>query len=135
MKRRYEQGPPSRPATPLSADRSAEDGSDPKEFFRSLAHSRGPGRKALQLCGQVQQALYWILGSEAGDEALALLEVVAVEPAPDSTRLLVTLKAPRDIPVAAALEMLQSAHKAIRSEVAASIHRRKAPDLIYRVVQ
>ena len=106
---------------------------DPKDFFRKTSN-RGPGRKVMQLCGQVQQALYWILGSEAGDEKLALLEVLSVAPAPDSTRLLVTLQASPAMSLPETLERLQNASKAIRSEVAASIHRKKAPDLVYRMV-
>jgi ribosome-binding factor A len=82
----------------------------------------------------VQHALYFILGAEVGDESLALLDVVSVEPAPDSTRLLVTLKRPESMTTEEALERLQVAGKAIRSEVAASIHRKKVPDLVYRVV-
>jgi ribosome-binding factor A len=111
----------------------ADDGIDPKEFFRKPGQ-RSPGRKSLQLCSQVQQALYWVLGSECGDESLALLEVLSVEPAPDSSRLLVTLMTPEEMTIEEALENLQLAGKAIRSEVASAIHRRKAPELVYRVI-
>ena len=129
MPRRQSQKPP----TNFSADRSPEDGMDPKEFFRKPG-SRGGGRKVMQLCSQVQQALYWVLGAETGDESLALLDVLSVEPAPDSTRLLITLKSPPEMKMEESLERLHAASKAIRSEIARSIHRKKVPDLVYRVV-
>jgi len=97
--------------------------------------SRRIPRKDLQLCAQVQEALYWILGSEVGDEMLAMLQVLAVEPLPDASRLLVTLSAPSDLSLETALIRLQEATKAIRAEVAASINRRKAPELVFRVVR
>jgi ribosome-binding factor A len=129
MPRRFSQKPPEQ----VAADRGPEDGMDPKEFFRKSS-ARGPGRKVMQLCSQVQESLYWILGSQCGDESLALLQVLSVEPAPDSTRLLVTLKLSDGMTMSEALERLQEASKAIRSEVANSIHRKKAPDLVYRLV-
>jgi len=90
-------------------------------------------RKDQQLCSQVRESLYWILGSEVGDETLALYQVVDVEPLPDSSRLLVTLTIPPDEKLVDAYARLQGASKAIRGEVAASIHRRKAPELIFQV--
>ena len=96
--------------------------------------SRQASRKDLQLCAQVREALYWALGAEVGDEQLALLLVVAVEPIPDASRLLITLSAPADFDLDLATERLNLATKAIRAEVAAFIHRRKAPELVFRVV-
>lgn len=129
MPRRFSRKPPE----PLAAQTGPEDGMDPKEFFRKSGF-RGPGRKVMQLCGQVQHALYFILGAEVGDESLALLEVISVDPAPDSTRLLITVKRPESMTLDEATTKLQEAGKAIRSEVAASIHRKKVPELVYRVV-
>ena len=97
--------------------------------------SRHVAHKDLQLCAQVQEALYWVLGSTVGDETLALLQVVVVEPLPDATRLLVTLTAPPELSLENAVIRLQEATKAIRAEVASSIHRRKAPELAFRVVR
>jgi ribosome-binding factor A len=91
-------------------------------------------RKDLQLCAQVREALYWALGAQVGDETLGLLQVVSVEPMPDATRLLVTLAAPPEDDLEIVHARLQAAAKAIRSEVAVSINRRKAPDLAFRVV-
>jgi ribosome-binding factor A len=105
-----------------------------RRFHASASHSSRPHRKALQLCAQVQESLYWILGSEVGHEDLGLLMVVSVEPAPDDSRLLVTLALPEDMDFAEMTNELHESAKAIRSEVAGSINRRKAPELFYRLV-
>ena len=96
--------------------------------------SRAPdaqGRKALQLCRQVAEALHWALGG-CGDAVLHALRVVSVEPAPNAVRLLVTVEADGVAPVAA-LEHLRRAAGLLRSEVAAGINRRRAPELTFRV--
>ena len=92
-------------------------------------------RKDLQLCSQVQDALYWVLGSAVGDEMLAYLHVLSVEPMPDASRLLVTVSSPPEMSLELAGIRLQNATKAIRAEVAAAVHRRKAPDLVFRVMR
>lgn len=91
-------------------------------------------RKDLQLCAQVQETLWYILGSTVGDETLADLQVISVEPLPDATRLLITLQAPGDTDLTRATKRLHEATKAIRAEIAAAINRRKTPDLTFRVV-
>ncbi len=95
--------------------------------------SRHVPHRDRQLCAQVHEALYWVLGAEAGDETLALYQVVSVEPMPDATRLLVTLAIPPDQSLENAQIRVQHAAKAIRAETAAAIHRRKAPELIFRM--
>lgn len=121
-----------------ATDLGTEDGSDPKLFHdrRSWNAPRRPGRKAHQLCGQVADALRVILPALA-DEVLQNLTVLTVEPAPHSGRLLVTVAGPvptdvtdRDTPE----ERLTQAGGRIRSEVAAAVHRRKAPELVFVVV-
>jgi len=82
----------------------------------------------------VRDSLYWILGLAVGDELLAELQVSSVEPLPDASRLLVTLTAPADVDVGSASLRVQKAATAIRAEVARSIHRRKAPELVFRVI-
>lgn len=91
-------------------------------------------RKDLQLCAQVQETLWFVLGSTVGNEMLADLQVVSVEPLPDATRLLITLSAPNDADLITATKHLKDATKAIREEIAASINRRKTPELVFRVV-
>jgi ribosome-binding factor A len=99
-----------------------------------MTMSRRIPRKNLQLCAQVREALYWVLGSAVGDESLAYLQVVGVEPMPDASRLLVTMSVPDEMTVADAVNRLRNATKTIRAEVAASIRRRKAPELHFKVI-
>lgn len=54
---------------------------------------------------------------------------------PDATRLLITLKAPNGHDLEMAYRQLNDAAKAIRAEVAASINRRKAPEVLFRIVR
>lgn len=111
-----------------------EDGVDPRYLRPSTG--REVGRKQRQLCRQVERALTEALAA-CGDEALLELEVVSVTPAVGPGRLLMTLRPSGTAPpreagfherrVAAALGFL-------RGEVAAAVHRRKAPELVARVV-
>jgi ribosome-binding factor A len=97
---------------------------------------RQAGRKALQLCGQVRDALGVILPGLA-DEVLQNLTVVTVEPAPHTGRLMVTVAGPGPADAAdraVTMGHLDRAAGLIRREVAAAVHRRKAPELAFRVV-
>ena len=117
-----------------ASDLGPEDGTDPRDWQKDW-NARRPGRKALQLCRQVAEALAAALAG-CGDGVLAGLQVTAVEPAPNAGRLLVTVAAAasaaeRDAAVTA--EHLRRAAGLLRSEVAAAIHRRKTPELAFRV--
>src|SRR5262245_51364281 len=68
-----------------------EDGTDPRDWKKDWNAHR-PGRKALQLCRQVAEALASAL-TGCADAVLQDLLVVAVEPAPNAGRMLVTLAA------------------------------------------
>jgi ribosome-binding factor A len=64
------------------------------------------------------------------------LSVLSVEPAPDASRLLVTVQLTglRDsVGPERVLASLQRVRSVLRCEVAAAIRRRKAPELIYRL--
>ena len=92
-------------------------------------------RKTVQLCGQVKDALCQIV-SGLGDDALNGLTVVSVEPAPHAGRLRVTVAAESPADVADLTVIRQHLTRAtglIRSEVARSITRRKAPELTFDV--
>ena len=54
-------------------------------------------RKAKQLCRQVAETLDLVLSGDCRDELLQSLHVISVVPAPNSSRLLVTVSA--DLPV------------------------------------
>ena len=126
----------------VADDIDPDDGSDPRRFHDRrrraipMATPRGPSRKARQLCGQVKDALAGVLAG-CGDEVLRNLTVVAVEPAPHSGRLAVTVAVPTPaVPAdrARAADRLDAALGRLRREVAAAVHRRRAPELAVRVV-
>jgi hypothetical protein len=117
------------------SDPGPEDGLDPRTHGRSEPR-KVPNRKALQLCGQVARTLAAVLAGECGDDVLRDLRVESVVPAPNAGRLLVTVSlAALADPGAAdrAAGRLEHARGRLRSEVAA-VHRRRAPDLVFRVV-
>jgi ribosome-binding factor A len=109
---------------------------DPREFFKPSRDRQKQNRKAKQLCRQVAQTLDLVLSGDCHDETLQILQVVSVVPAPDSSRLLVTLRA--DVPKnlfdrEVILQLLNSQTGRLRSEVAASITRKRVPMLIFHV--
>src|SRR5262249_3207660 len=96
---------------------------------------RHSNRKALQLCRQVAEALNGAF-SRCRDDVLASLFVVAVQPAPNTGRLLATVTASAsagDLDAAEALAHLQRAAGFLRTEITAAIHRRRTPELLFRV--
>jgi hypothetical protein len=103
--------------------------------LRQAARKKG-GRKTHQLCGQVAEALNYALVAVCNDDVLRELGVVTVQPAPDEGRLLVTL-GPTLPGLFDPTQVLAHVHKALgklRSEVAATIHRKKVPELTFRVM-
>jgi ribosome-binding factor A len=118
------------------AEVDADDGLDPRDFIKSQNQPRGAGRKMQQLCAQVAETLQQVLG-EATDPAIQLLQVVAVAPAPDASQLLVLLApvvATADFDLAATTDALRIATGWLRSQVASSITRKRAPQLVFRVL-
>jgi ribosome-binding factor A len=105
----------------------------------SRAHrAAGPrtDRKTLQLCSQVAEALQLILLGECDDDVLRELMVDSVVPAPNASQLLVTFSSTSCTSMEKVAEALKRLHQAagfLRSEVAMSIHRRKAPELLFRI--
>lgn len=97
--------------------------------------SSGKAYKDLRLCGQVAKALNYALAGECDDDILRDLYVESVLPAPDSSRMLVTVM-PNSLPATSAeiLERLHLHMNTLMLEVASSIHRRKAPQLKFNVL-
>ena len=119
----------------LCAEVGPEDGIDPRYVRREPAPSRA-GRKTLQLCKQVERALSLALAAEFDDPVLRELRVLAVEPAPNSGRLLVTIcldatAEPID-PNHVVAHLARAAGK-LRCEIAAAICRKKTPELAFCV--
>jgi ribosome-binding factor A len=111
------------------------DGLDPRYDHLQPGQKR-PGRKTLQLCGQVAETLAGVLAEQA-DGVLRDLMVVSVKPV-GGGRLLVTLTPAPSAAVrdnAVILTRLVNAHGLLRNEVAAAVHRRKVPDLVFHVQQ
>jgi ribosome-binding factor A len=95
-------------------------------------------RKTLQLCRQIADTLNYVLSGELNDDVLRNVYVDSVQPAPDASRLLVSVALidPNDkTPANKVLHRLGLWSPRIRSEVAQSIHRRKTPELSYCVVR
>jgi ribosome-binding factor A len=119
----------------LCSEIGPDDGIDPRDLLRETARKKG-GRKTLQLCGQVAEAINYAFAAVCNDDVLRELGVLAVLPAPDESRLLVTvgptLPGPCDS-IQVMTHVQQSLGK-LRSEVAAAIHRKKVPELTFRVV-
>ena len=113
------------------------DGINPRDDLIHRATAPKLDRKALQLCRQIQRELTLILSGELDDDRVRDLFVVSVAPFPSTNLLLVTLQA-AEVCSQEQLIMLDAAvshHQAtIRAEIAAAIHRRKTPDLCFRVV-
>ncbi len=123
---------------PLSAYRDEidpDDGLDPRKFLRRTS-GRVTNRKALQLCAQVRDILDYVFVWDCGDRLLKGLMVASVVPAPNASRLLVTVCLPEDLQgrdPAQVLERLNHARGRLRSEVAAAIHRKRVPELSFRI--
>ncbi len=127
---------PSRKSILAAADSIGPgDGDDPR-FDRPDDPARGDGgRKTLQLCGQVARALAGVLPT-LGDPLLSDLAVSSVVPARGKGRLLVTLTPAPSAeahPEDARAGRLAAAAAMLRTEVAAAITRRKAPELVFRL--
>ncbi len=120
----------------LCAELRPEDGLDDRHAGKERDEKRHADRGALRLCGQVARSLRLTLGS-FNDPVLQSLTVISVTPAPDPGRLLVVVAPalpgemlnPPEV-----LERLQHASGMLRSEVAAAISRKRAPQLAFQFI-
>jgi ribosome-binding factor A len=129
--RRSAKMPNSRPPLP------GDDEIDPSLFFGDTKRRRKTNYRGLQLSRQVSEALSYVLSGGNASEELCCLHVVSVVPAPDSSRLLVVLWPDVDEATfdrAAVTARLAEQQGRIRSEVAAAITRKKAPWLIFEIL-
>lgn len=93
--------------------------------------SRQAERKAQQFCRQVQRALNLALEDSSADESLGGLFVEEVSPAPHCGHLLVHVLVPAGRVVADAISALRRDTPRLRSEVAMTISRKRAPELLF----
>ena len=100
-------------------------------------HSHGGRARAhhkdRQVCRQVADAVGWFL-ADVDDPLLSVLLVIDAVPAPSAARVLVTL-APGsgEIDPMEAQRRLAELKDDVREEVAAEVHRRRAPELVFRI--
>ena len=94
-------------------------------------------RKARQLCRQVAQTLDCVLSGECSDELLQCLQVISVIPAPNSSRLLVTVMADTgedEFDSVETASRLSEQTGRLRAEIASSINRKRVPSLVFHVL-
>jgi ribosome-binding factor A len=114
-----------------------DDGVDPRDYFRPARFRKRQNHKDRQICRQAAETLTLLLSSELGDNCLTDLRVVSVVPAPDASRLMVTLYCDvksDQFDRALVEECLSECKGRLRSAVAAAITRRKAPVLAFTVI-
>lgn len=97
----------------------------------SRSSDRQAQRKAQQLCRQVERALNLAFADRNGEDDLGGLFVDEVSLAPDCGRLLVHVVIPGDRPAADVISALRRESPRLRSEVAAAITRKRAPELSF----
>jgi len=116
--------------------RADEPDIDPSAYFEPHAQPRArEGRKTQQLCREVERTLT-VSFAGCPEPALRQLLVVAVEPAPDASRLLVTF-APSgtlDADVGELLKALAGVRGRLRADVAAALQRKRTPELTFRIL-
>jgi ribosome-binding factor A len=113
-----------------------EDADLPSQFVTKTRNHKD-NRKAKQLCRQVAETLDLVLSGDCDDELLQSLHVISVVPAPHSSRLLVTVSADltaEQYDRQQILSRLEEQAGRLRAEVAASIHRKRVPVLVFDVV-
>ncbi len=125
------------PRSPRAGDVWPDEVPDPEVFFGEPDGSRRKRDwKVQQLCKQVERAAALTLTSECRSDVLVGATVAAVEPAPDAARLLVTVVLPTGRSGDQATEAraaLREAAPSFRAEVARSIHRKRAPEIVFDV--
>ena len=89
--------------------------------------------KAKRLCRQVSEALQAGLAGECADELLQQVWIQSVEPSIESSRLIVTVSVPEAVNPSAALARLEGARGLLRTIIASAIHRKKVPELSFRM--
>lgn len=113
-----------------------DDAVDPREYFREKY--RGQDSKAQRLCRQVQDTISLVLSGEFDDEILQALEVFSVQPAPSTRRLVVIVRPDPQMAQSTTPEQILTRINQVagqlRTEVARSIARRKAPTLVFEVM-
>jgi ribosome-binding factor A len=111
-----------------------EHGSDPSVFFGppKAARDDRSERKTRQLCREVERTLAVALSSSR-DALVRNLMVMAIDPAPDGSRLCVTLcpTGALDVDVVELLAHLGELRGFLRREIAQALQRKRTPELAF----
>jgi ribosome-binding factor A len=109
---------------------------DPAALFGAAMPAQAR-RKLDQLSRQVEERLALVLGGEIDDPHVSALTLLGVEPEPGSGNLVVVLA----LPVGAGggeaqlvMRRLDALRPYLRSEIAGAIHRKRTPNLVFRLV-
>lgn len=122
----------------MRGDRSARTGDvsayepDPRRFFGGADGRREDDRKLKQLCRQAERAAAAAL-ADCADEALAGAFVCDAAPAPDARRLAITVEVRPADDVDAVHAALGRVASRVRAHIAAAVHRKRAPEIAFRV--
>jgi len=118
------------------AELHPDDGVDPRLLFGGADRSdRKRTSKTMQLCRQVERALALALAEQSAEPLLLAVVLDAVEPAPDDTRLRVTLRVAQERATAVpeVRAALSRCGARLRREVARAIHRKRTPGLAFEL--
>jgi len=120
----------------LCAEIGPEDGVDPRKVFHQPTRKQ-THRKTYQVCKQAEKTLNLVMAGESVEPLLRELLVAAVEPAPDSSHLLVIIE-PNSTAISLnesdVLEALQRATGRLRAALATAINRKRAPLISFQFV-
>jgi len=108
---------------------------DPKDYFKPMRNYDAADKKAKQLCRQAFETLEMAF-SDCDQELMQSMFVASVVPAPDSSRLLVTVGVdllPVEFSQPLILALLRDQTPRLRAELARSISRKRVPNLTFRV--
>ncbi len=121
---------------PSAEELGLDAGVDPKLFFHAR-EDRKINYKAQQVSKEVERTLSFILNSNKAGEILQSLNLLYVEPLPNSSHLIVVVSpgySETSLSEREILEALQNASGWIRKEIGYSLHRRRVPELSFRVL-
>jgi ribosome-binding factor A len=119
----------------MRADPTSDDEIDPTTFFDNRSKKR-TDVKTLRLCGEVAKAISMVFSGGCRDAVLQALGVCSVTPAPDASRLLVTVYSEDPgaiLDPTVVIDHLQGARGLLTAEISAAIQRKRAPELIFRM--
>lgn len=98
--------------------------------------SHSDSHKTYQLCAQVREVLSFALAERCDDPLLEAVSIRSVLPAPDASRLLVTVGVESEDELIDTHEVLASLKRIrpeLRREIAQEISRKRTPELIFDV--